>query len=206
MSPMLNVRSTESTAMLSEAETLNERPPVMVWLSTLGVTLFGVVSVSRGAMLSRETPPVLAAVSQPPSTIAPKATAAYRRTFRPASIRTPASVPGAGSRQVVDDVGRDQDQQIAPFLLLIREPEQLAQNGQVHKERDSRLAYRDVGHRQAANYGRFAVVDENLIVRLLGLNRVADVDRGGLHARIFRMDFHEDLPVRRHVRRHLQVD
>src|SRR5690349_23494539 len=118
---MLNVRSTESIAMLSEAVTLKDRPLEMVWLSTFGWILFGVVSVSRGEMLSRETPPVLAAVSQPPSMIAPKATAAYRRTFRPANIGTPASVPGAGSRQVVDDVGRDQDQQIAPFLLLIRE-------------------------------------------------------------------------------------
>src|SRR4029077_6380324 len=141
MRPILKVRSMLSTAMLSAALTLKLSPLEMVWLSTLGVTLLGVVRVIRGEMLSRETPPVLAAVSHPPSTAAPSATAPNSRTYRPARIRTPASVPGAGGRQVVDDVGRDQDQQIAPFLLLLREPEQPPENGQVHKEGDSRLAY-----------------------------------------------------------------
>src|SRR5882672_12662373 len=87
---------------------------------------------------------------------------------------SPGLLPG-GRHQVVDDVWRDQNQQIAPDLLLGREPEQLAQNREIYKERNSRLRYRDHGHGKAANNGRFAVIDEDLVVGLLRLEREPDV-------------------------------
>src|SRR5205807_2906175 len=75
-------------------------------------------------------------------------------------------LPGAGRHQVVDDVWRDQDQEIAPLLRLRREAEQLPEERQVYKEGDSRLGYRDRGHREAADHRRLAVADEYLVVGL----------------------------------------
>src|SRR5205807_10119556 len=109
-------------------------------------------------------------------------------------------------RSVVDDVWRDQDQEIAPLLRLRREAEQLPEERQVYKEGDSRLGYRDRGHREAADHRRLAVVDEYLVVGLLRLEREADVHRRGLDARVLGVHLHEHLAVGRHVWRHLEVD
>src|ERR1041385_4329531 len=113
----------------------------------------------------------------------------------PAAYTLPGLLPGARGHQVVDDVRRDQDEEVAPVLRLIRETEQFAQNGQVYKERDSGLCYRDLGHRKAANDGRFAVRDEDLVVRLLRLEREADVHRCGLDRRTLGVQLHQDLAV-----------
>src|SRR5439155_1591212 len=79
----------------------------------------------------------------------------------PCGIRGSRLLPGVGRHQVVDDVWRDQNQEIAPVLVLLAESEQLANDRQVYKERDSGLAHRDRGHREATDDRRFAVVDED---------------------------------------------
>src|SRR5207245_8337942 len=106
----------------------------------------------------------------------------------------------------VVDVRVDQDQQVAPLLRLGRETEQLTQNWQIYQKRDSRLGYRDRRHGQAPDHGRLAVADQDLVVRLLGLEREADVHRRRLHARVLGVHLRQDLAVRRDVRRVLEVD
>src|SRR2546423_3115361 len=120
-----------------------------------------------------------------------------------------APLPGllAGRRhQIVDDVRRDQNQQITPVLLLGRESEQLAQNRQIYKERNSGLRYRDLSHRKSANYGRFAIVDQDLIVRLLRLERESDVDGRRAHIGPLGVHFHQDLARACDVWRDPEID
>src|SRR5712691_6217498 len=112
----------------------------------------------------------------------------------------------AGRDQIVDDVWRDQNEQITPILRLRRKTEQLAQNRQVYKERNSGLRYRDLSHRKSANYGRFPVTDQDLVIGLLRLEGESNVHRRRTHARAFGMHLHQDLPGAGDVRRDAQVD
>src|SRR5438128_6259150 len=124
---------------------------------------FTAVSVMLGGVRSRWMPPGLRVVSQAPPQMAATQTTIPQsaRTLRPARIVAPGSVPGARGHQVVDDVRRDQDQQVAPLLRLGREAEQLAQDRHSYKERDSRLGYRERGHGEAANDSRYGVTDQD---------------------------------------------
>src|ERR1700741_4879391 len=76
-----------------------------------------------------------------------------------------------GRYQVVDDVRRDQDQQIAPVLIACRKTEQFADDRQIYKKRDAGLGSRDLSHRKSANYGRLTIIHQQLVVGLLGLER-----------------------------------
>src|SRR2546430_1169330 len=78
-------------------------------------------------------------------------------------------LPGAGRHQVVDNVRRDENQQIAPRFLLGAETEQLPEDRQVYKEGDSGLGHRDLRHREATDDRGFTVVHQDLVVRLLRL-------------------------------------
>src|SRR5438477_6870028 len=89
----------------------------------------------------------------------------------------------AGRDQIVDDVWRDQNEQITPILLLRRKAEQLAQNRQIYKKRNSGLRYRDLSHRKSTNYGRFPITDQDLVIGLLRLERESNVHRRRTHAR-----------------------
>src|SRR6266850_6756307 len=108
----------------------------------------------------------------------------------------PGLLPG-GRDQIVDDVWRDQNQEITPILLLGRKSEQFAQNRQIYKKRDSGLRHRDLGHRKSANYSRFAVTDQDLIVRLLRLECESDIHRRRPNVRTLGVHFHQDLTVSR---------
>src|SRR5207245_6109366 len=108
-----------------------------------------------------------------PRRAASRERAAYERSWL---------LPGAGRHQVVDDMRGDENQQVTPLFRLGREAEQLSQNRQIYKKGDSGLCYRDLAHRKSANYRRFAIVDQDLVVSLLGLEREPDVHRRRLHA------------------------
>src|SRR5207237_6750564 len=103
------------------------------------------------------------------------------------------------------DISRKHDINIPPLLHLRREVDQSPEERHVYNEGDSRLGYRDRGHREAADHRRLAVVDEYLVVGLLRLEREADVHRRGLDARVLGVHLHEHLAVGRHVWRHLEV-
>src|SRR5690349_23184884 len=122
-----------------------------------------------GGVTSAITPPGFRAASQPRAPAMSAILPRQVRTTRSRGIERSWSLPGAGRHQVVDNVRRDQDQQIAPLLRLGAEAEQLADDRQVYKKRDSRLGYSDRGHREAADDRGFAVVNEDLVVRLLRL-------------------------------------
>src|SRR5437773_6533149 len=207
MSPPLNVRFTLFNARLSTADTLKRRPPAIACVSPAAF-----VSVMAGGVTSRWMPPMLRAVShaQTASASALALNSAVPRLIRTSRIATlSCCLPGllaARRDEIVDDVRRDQNQQIAPVLRLGREAEQLAQNRQIYKEGNSGLRYRDLSHRKSANYGRFAVADQDLIVRLLRLEREPDVHGCRAHVRALRVHFHQDLPRPRHVRRHAEID
>src|SRR6266571_5095804 len=124
----------------------------------------------------------------------------------PLRLYRPAGLLPAGRDQIVDDVWRDQDQEITPTLCLGGEPEQLAQNRQIYKKRDSGLRYRDLGHRKSANYSRFAVIDQDLVVRLLRLERESDVHRCRPDVGALGVHFHQDLTGARHMRSDAEVD
>src|SRR6266568_1425221 len=183
MSPPLNVRFTLFNARLSTADTLKWRPPAIACVSP---AVF--VSVMAGGVTSRWMPPMLRAVShaQTASASALTQSSAVPRLIRTSRMATLScclpGLPAARRDEIVDDVRRDQNQQIAPVLRLGREAEQLAQNRQIYKEGNSGLRYRDLSHRKSANYGRFAVADEDLGLpvierrdRRLGLD-VGEVD------------------------------
>src|SRR5213078_4373601 len=119
-----------------------------------------------GDMRSRCTPPGCPAGRTPP-------TADLSRV--PAAYQAPGLLPGVGRHQVVDDVRRDQNQQVAPRLRLRAESEQLADDRQVYKKRYSGLHDIDGRHSQAADHRCLPVVDQDLVVRLLRLEREADV-------------------------------
>src|SRR2546422_3665035 len=169
---------------LSDAVTVKLRPPAMSSVS------LAVLRVMLGGVRSFWTPPGFRVVSHAQTAAAQTTIPHSARTPRPARIVAPSSVAGARGHQVVDDVRRDQDQQVAPLLRLGRETEQLTQNWQIYKKRDSRLGYRDRGHGQAPDHGRLAVADQDLVVRLLGLEREADVHRRRLHARVLGVHLH----------------
>src|SRR2546428_3646330 len=133
---------------LSDAVTVKLRPPAMSSVS------LAVLRVMLGGVRSRWIPPGFRVVSQAQTVAAQTTVPHSARTPRPARIVAPSSVPGARGHQVVDDVRRDQNQQVAPLLRLGREAEELAQNRQIYKKRDSRLGYRDRGHGQAPNQDR----------------------------------------------------
>src|SRR6266702_2335291 len=182
MSPPLNVRFTLFNARLSTADTLKWRPPAIACVSP---AVF--VSVMAGGVTSRWMPPMLRAVShaQTASASALTQSSAVPRLIRTSRIATLScclpGLPAARRDEIVDDVRRDQNQQIAPVLRLGREAEQLAQNRQIYKEGNSGLRYRDLSHRKSANYGRFAVADQDLIVRLSRprhVRRHAEIDTG----------------------------
>src|SRR6266566_932477 len=166
------------SARLSVAPALNDKPLPICCVSAVAAVAplpDDAVSVIVGLIKSGVKPPGLRADShaQPasarthnPQSVAPA---------RPRCIETPGLLPGAGRHQVIDDVWRDQNQEIAPVFLLVRKPEQLAEDRQVYKKGNSGLGYRDLGHREAADDGRFTVRHENLVVRLLRLEREPDV-------------------------------
>src|SRR5690242_391223 len=185
---------------LSDAVTVNTRPLAICCVSAV------VVSAIDGGMTSRCTPPGLLAVSQPQTPAMSAILPHHVRTTRTRDIERSWLLPGAGRHQVVDDVRRDQDQEIAPLFRLGAEAEELAENRQVYKERDSRLGYSDRGHREAADDRGFAVVHQDLVVRLLRLEREPDVHGRGFDARVLGVDLHQHLTVGRHVWRHPQVD
>src|SRR3989454_5855565 len=122
---------------VSDAVPVKRRRP-----ATSSVSL-GVLRVMLGGVRSLGTPPGFRVVSHAQPAAAQTPIPHSARTPRPARIVAPSSVPGARGPQVVDDVRRDQDQQVAPLLRLGRETEQLTQNWQIYKKRDSRLGYRD---------------------------------------------------------------
>src|SRR5437773_9387993 len=160
---------------LSVAVTPKLSPPARCWVSA------AVVSRMLGGTGSRTIWPGLRDVSHAPTAPTSAHIPHSSPALRPCRIRGSRLLPGVGRHQVVDDVWRDQNQEIAPVLVLLAESEQLANDRQVYKERDSGLAYRDRGHREAADDRRLAVVDEDLVVGLLGLEREADVHRRRLH-------------------------
>src|SRR5467141_1821544 len=167
------------SARLSTAETLKRRPPAMSCVSPAVL-----VRVMEGGVKSRWIPPGLRVVSHAPAHRARTETTTPQSTVPRACCMCSPGLLTGGRHQVVDDVRRDQNQQIAPILRLGREAEQLAQDREIYKKRDSRLGYRDRGHGQAPDDRRFAVGDQDLVVRLLGLEREADVHRRRLHARV----------------------
>src|SRR5437764_9577169 len=152
---------------LSVATTLKLRPPAMSCVSD------AVVSWIVGGTTSRCTPPGLRVVSHPKR--APASAHIPHGSPRPRRIIGSRLLPGVGRHQVVDYVRRHQNQQIAPLLLLMGESEQLADDRQIYKKGDSRLDDVDGGHSEAADHGRFAVVDQDLVIRLLRLEREPDV-------------------------------
>src|SRR5262245_8607743 len=185
------------SARLSVAFALNDMPFAIAWVSCV------VERMICGGTRSRWKPPGFFADSHAQPARASAVPTQTTALTRPDVMRILLSLP---DNQVVDDVRRDQNQQVTPALLLGGKPEQFADKGQVYKQRNSALGYRDLGHRKSANYGRFAVVDQDLIVRLLGLEREPDVHRCGHHVRALGVHFHQDLAIRRHVRRNLEVD
>src|SRR6266496_6083290 len=136
---------------LSDAVTLKLRPLPICCVSDAAL------SAIAGGITSRCTLPGLRAVSHAPAP-SPSATIPHHvPTPRTGRIERSWLLPGAGRHQVVDDVRRDQNQQVAPFFLLGAEAEQLSEDRQVYKEGDSGLGYRDLGHREAADDRRFTV-------------------------------------------------
>src|SRR2546428_3642111 len=207
ITPPVNVGFTLFNARLSTAETLKRGPPAMSWVSP---AVFD--STMLGGVMSRWMPPMLRAVSHAhtASASAPTLNNAVPRLIRTSRIATLSAIRrGLLARrrdQIVDDVRRDQDQQIAPALLLGRKAEELAQDRQGYKEGNSGLRYRELRHRKSANYRRFAVADQDLVVRLLRLEREPDVYRRRAHVRALRVHFHQDLPRSGDVRRHAEID
>src|SRR6201988_4261123 len=209
MRPPVNVSSMLFSARLSTAETPNASPFAMSCVSD-PVT----VKVIAGSVTSRWMPPGFRVVSHAqmasaraliPHSAVPRVITRISSPglYRPAR---PRGLLARGRDEIVDDVWRDQNQEIAPVLRLGREPKQLAQNRQIYKKRYSGLGYRDLSHRKSANYSRFAVVDQDLVVRLLRLERESDVDRRRPHVGAFGVHFHQDLAVRRDVRRDTEID
>src|SRR5439155_15105465 len=199
-SPPVNVSRISFNARLSIADTLKRSPSAMACVSETVL-----LNVMLGFCVSGWTPPMWRVVSHAQRASAETRipqSAVPRGTCRMCS---PGLLPG-GRHQVVDDVGRDQNQEITPVLQLRRVTEQLAQNRQIYKERYSRLLHRDLGHREAADHDRLAVRDEDLVVGLLRLERESEVRRRRAQGGALGVDLHQDLAVGRHVRRHLEVD
>src|SRR5437016_14024366 len=171
---------------LSVATTLKLSPPLMSCVSAPANWMVGDTT-------SRCTPPGLRDVSHPQK--APTSAHIPHSSPRPRRIMAPRLLPGVGRHQVVDYVRRDQNQQIAPLFFLMAEAEQLADDRQVYKKGDSRLDHSDRSHREAADHGGLAVVDEDLVIRLLRLEREADVHRGRFHGGVLGVYLHEHLAV-----------
>src|ERR1041384_3543241 len=159
--PPLNVRSMLFSDRLSAALMLNRRPPEM---SCVSPAVF--VREMTGGVTSSCWPLMLRVVSHAHSTSAsaPIPHIAVPRLDIPISVLSAIApvvvrrlLPG-GRHQIGDDVRPYENQQISPVLLLGREAEQLSQNREIYKERNSGLRYRDLCHRKSANYGRFAVI------------------------------------------------
>src|SRR2546430_14293667 len=132
---------------LSVATTLKLSPPLMSCVSAPANWMVGDTT-------SRCTPPGLRDVSHPQK--APTSAHIPHSSPRPRRIMAPRLLPGVGRHQVVDYVRRDQNQQIAPLFLLMAKAEQLADDRQVYKKRDSRLDHGDRSHREAADHGGLA--------------------------------------------------
>src|SRR5712691_13495213 len=186
------------SARLSVAPTLNVSPLAICCVSAVAAVAplpLVAVSVIVGLIRSGVKPPGLRwdSHAQPASarTHSPHRVALARLS----RIETPGLLPGAGRHQVIDDVWRDQYQEITPVFLLVRKPEQLAEDRQVYKKGNSGLGYRDLGHREPADDGRFTVRHEDLVVRLLRLEREPDVHRRGHHVRALGVHLHQDLTV-----------
>src|SRR5690242_4069296 len=114
---------------LSDAVTLKLRPLAISCVSAVEL------SAIEGGMTSRWTPPGLRAVSHAPTAPASATIPIHVRRPRTDRIERSWLLPGAGRHQVVDDVRRDENQQIAPLFLLGAEAEQLSEDRQVYKER-----------------------------------------------------------------------
>src|SRR5260370_17445324 len=123
-------------------------------------------STMVGGMRSGMNPPGVRDVSHPHIVVARTVVPQKSCFARCCRIYAPGLLPGAGRHQVVDDVRRDENQQITSLFRLGGETEQLSQDRQIYKERDPGLRDRDLGHRKPANYSRFSVAHEHLVVRL----------------------------------------
>src|SRR5688572_12866013 len=75
----------------------------------------------------------------------------------------------------IDDVRRNEDQQVALFLTRIGLREQATDQRQVRQQRDTGAVLDDLGLRQAADDRGLAVVDEELRIRVPLRDREAQV-------------------------------
>ena len=101
----------------------------------------------------------------------------------------------------IDDVGRDQDQQVALLFTSRGLTEELSNERQIHENRDADLRDRHFRHGEPADHGRLAIRDEELVVGTLLLEREAEVRRRRLEVGALRVQRHQDVAVVCDVRR-----
>src|SRR6478672_7187508 len=100
------------------------------------------------------------------------------------------------SDTIVDDSGSDQDDQVTPLLLLIAEAEQLSNDRQPAQERNTGSGVAHLGHGESTDDGGFTVVDQKLVVGLLGLEDEAEVGLSqDLNRRTLGVQLHPDLAI-----------
>src|ERR1700693_1233645 len=103
------------SARLSVAPTVKVKPFPMSWVSGLAaVAPLPLLALSAivGGMRSFWKPPGLGAASHAHPASARTHIPHRIATARPCRIETPGLLPGAGRHQVVDDVRRDENQQV----------------------------------------------------------------------------------------------
>src|SRR6266536_2446157 len=121
--PPVNVRRISFSAMLSMADTLKCSPLAMGCVSPAVL-----LNVMFGSWVSGWRPPMCRVVSHAHRARAETAIPQSAVPRRACRMCSPGLLPG-GRHQVVDDMGRDQNQEITPVLQLGRETEQPAQDG-----------------------------------------------------------------------------
>src|SRR6185503_6805610 len=104
----------------------------------------------------------------------------------------------------VDDVRRDQDQEIPLCFVPVRYTEQTTDEREVNQQGDTGLCDTNAGLREPAHHRRFTVGNEELVIDALGWKDRADVSGRELHVRILGVDLHMNLPVIRDKWRDLQ--
>src|SRR5215204_1942199 len=169
--------------------TLASPPASLRWTATstesptlISVPVDGVSIVTSGLSLSSPlTPPDPPRVPVPPNgevavceSHAAAAAKAATSGGRRRKLDRMSAPKGATSRSttvharrrltLVHDVGGDQDQEIAPDLVAARDTEQLAEEGQVHEDRDAALRHADARLREATHHRGLAVGDQHLVI------------------------------------------
>src|SRR5436189_4205207 len=109
---------------LSVALTVNDSPAAICCVSAAGLSTMTGASTSGWMRLG------FRAVSHAPTAPASATSTHQPRTPRLCCIERSWLLPGAGRHQVVDNVRRDENQQIAPRFLLGAEAEQLPEDRQ----------------------------------------------------------------------------